>query len=64
MDEGKEKLDQAYDNLERETPDWMCRRIRSLRDPKARPVRLPLGIALVVAGLRGHPRAARAKEHA
>lgn len=27
MDEGKEKLDRAYDNLERETPDWM--RLRS-----------------------------------
>ena len=53
MDEGKEKLDQAYDNLERETPDWMCRRIRWLRNPQARKVRLPLGIALVVAGFFG-----------
>lgn len=53
MDEGKEKLDQAYDNLEREAPDWLRRRIRWLRDPKARWVRLPLGIALVVGGFFG-----------
>ena len=53
MDEGKEKLDQAYGNLEREAPDWMCRAIRWLRNPTARWVRLPLGIALVVGGFFG-----------
>lgn len=53
MDEGKERLDQAYDNLERETPDWMCRGIRWMRHPGARRVRLPLGVALVIGGFLG-----------
>ena len=52
-DEGQEKLDRALDVLEVETPDWLCRGIRWLRDPKARWVRLPAGLALVIAGSFG-----------
>ena len=52
-DEGREKLDQAFEGLEREVPDRVCRAIRWLRDPKGRWVRLPLGIVLVVAGFFG-----------
>jgi hypothetical protein len=52
-DEGKAKLDQAYEGLEREAPDWLSRCIRWLRNPSARWVRLPLGIALVVSGFFG-----------
>lgn len=47
------KLDLAYDKLEQHAPDRLARAIRWLRNPKGRAVRLPLGIALVVAGLLG-----------
>jgi hypothetical protein len=47
------KLEKAYDRLERHTPDSMARALRWLRNPKAKWVRLPLGILLVVAGLLG-----------
>ena len=52
-DEGQERLDRAYDVLERETPDRVCRAIRWLRQPSARWVRLPLGILLVIGGFLG-----------
>lgn len=52
-DEGRKKLDQAYDGLERETPDRVARAIRWLRNPKARWIRLPLGLLLVAGGLFG-----------
>src|SRR5688500_11155190 len=46
---GKELLDEAFDELERETPDRITRMIRWLRSPKARRVRLPLGILCILA---------------
>ena len=52
-DEGREKLDQAYEGLERETPDRVSRAIRWLRNPKGRWVRLPLGLLLIAGGVFG-----------
>lgn len=46
---GEYELNQGFEILERETPDRVCRAIRWLRDPKARPIRLPLGILLIIA---------------
>jgi len=46
---GKELLDEAFDELERETPDRVTRIIRWLRTPEARRVRLPLGILCILA---------------
>jgi hypothetical protein len=48
---GDEELDKAFDKLEQETPDFLTRAICWLRKPKARVVRLPLGILFIVAGL-------------
>jgi hypothetical protein len=48
-DEGQRELDRAFDNLEEEVPDRVSRAIRWLRDPKARKVRIPLGILFIVA---------------
>ncbi|PWF41437.1 hypothetical protein C7C56_024645 [Massilia glaciei] len=50
---GTEELDQAYERLERETPDRVARAIRWLRKPEARPVRWPLGLLLIVGGFFG-----------
>jgi hypothetical protein len=52
-DEGREKLDQAYDGLERELPDRLAPAIRWLRNPNSRWVRLPIGLVLIVTGLFG-----------
>ena len=52
-DKGSEKLDKAYDGLEKETPDRVARAIRRLRNPRARWVRLPLGLLLVAGGVFG-----------
>jgi hypothetical protein len=46
---GAELLDQAFDELERETPDSVTKAIRWIRSPKSRWVRLPLGILCIVA---------------
>lgn len=46
---GKELLDEAFDELEREAPDRITHIIRWLRSPEARKVRLPLGILCIVA---------------
>jgi hypothetical protein len=46
---GKQLLNEAFDELERETPDRVTRIIRWLRTPEARAVRLPLGILCIVA---------------
>ena len=47
------RLDQAYDELEQQTPDRVARAIRWLRDPQGRWVRLPLGLLIIVANLFG-----------
>lgn len=52
-DEGKEKLDRAFDQLEEDVPDRMCRAIRWLREPRGRWVRIPLGLVLVALGVFG-----------
>ena len=43
-------LDQAFDELERESPDKLRRVLHWLRDPKSRWVRIPLGVLFIVAG--------------
>jgi hypothetical protein len=48
-EEGKQLLNEAFDELERETPDRVTRMIRWLRTPEARRVRLPLGILCIIA---------------
>jgi hypothetical protein len=47
---GGDELDEAFDELEHETPDFLTRAICGLRKPKARKVRLPLGILCIAAG--------------
>jgi hypothetical protein len=44
-----DKLEEAFDEIERAAPDSLARGIRWMRKPKARIVRLPLGI-LCIAG--------------
>ena len=46
---GKQLLNEAFDELERETPDRVTHIIRWLRRPEARRVRFPLGILCVIA---------------
>ena len=46
-----DELDEAFDGLEREAPDFLTRAICWLRKPQARIVRLPLGILFIIAGL-------------
>jgi hypothetical protein len=50
-DDGRRELDRAYDELEDEVPDRVSRAIRWLRDPKARWVRIPLGLLFLAGGL-------------
>jgi hypothetical protein len=45
----RQALDHALDELQQEVPDRLCRIIRWLRNPRARIVRLPLGILCIVA---------------
>lgn len=52
-DKGREKLNQAYEGLEHETPDKVSRAIRWLRSPGSRWVRLPLGVLLIIGGFFG-----------
>jgi hypothetical protein len=52
-EKGNKKLDQAFKGLQRETPDRISRAIRWLRNPEARWIRLPLGLALVIGGFFG-----------
>ncbi len=50
-DEGQRVLDQAFDGLEQEVPDRVCRAIRWLRNPKSRWVRLPLGALFILSSV-------------
>lgn len=45
---GEETLNEAFEGLEREAPDWPARVIHWLRDPKSRKIRIPLGILFIV----------------
>jgi hypothetical protein len=47
---GQRELDEAFDKLEREAPDFLTRAICWLRKPEARKVRLPLGILFLAVG--------------
>ncbi|MCC2679571.1 MAG: hypothetical protein K0R29_2147 [Pseudobdellovibrio sp.] len=51
--QGEKLLNEAYDGLENQTPDRVARIIRWLRNPKAKWVRLPLGILLIIGGFFG-----------
>lgn len=44
------ELDRAYDELEQEVPDRVSRAIRWLREPKARKIRIPLGVLFIIGG--------------
>jgi uncharacterized membrane protein len=50
-DDGKRELDRAFEDLEAEVPDRVSRAIRWLREPKARKVRIPLGVLFLAGGL-------------
>ncbi|HZH27394.1 MAG TPA: hypothetical protein VEY95_09445 [Azospirillaceae bacterium] len=50
-DEGQRVLDRAYEGLEAEVPDRVSRAIRWLRDPKARWIRLPVGVLFILASV-------------
>lgn len=52
-DKGTDKLNQAYEGLEHETPDRVARGIRWLRQPGSRWIRLPLGLVLIAGGFFG-----------
>jgi len=46
---GKQLLDQAFDELEREVPAFLTKVIEWIRNPKSRWIRLPLGILFIAA---------------
>jgi hypothetical protein len=48
--EARSELDQAFDGLQDEVPDRVSRAIRWLREPKARKVRIPLGVLFLIGG--------------
>jgi hypothetical protein len=49
-DQAKQELDAAFEGLQREVPDPLCRAIRWLRNPKAKVVRIPLGLLFIAGG--------------
>jgi hypothetical protein len=48
---GRAKLRQAFRRLEEEVPAYVTRVLRSLRHPKARWIRIPTGVLLVLGGI-------------
>ena len=50
-DDGGRELDRAFEGLEEEVPDCVSRAIRWLRDPKARWIRLPVGVLFILGSL-------------
>lgn len=48
-----DELDAVYERLEQHAPAGVAQALHWLRDPRARPVRLPLGVLCVGAGLVG-----------
>ena len=48
--QGQDELDEAFEKLQQETPDFVTRTICRLRKPQARLVRIPLGILFICAG--------------
>ncbi|MGX5735998.1 hypothetical protein [Bosea thiooxidans] len=51
MTDGRQELRQAFRRFEREVPPWFGRTLRRLRHPRARWIRLPIGVLLVVGGV-------------
>jgi hypothetical protein len=49
MTDGREELDEAYENLDRELPDSLARSLQWLRSAQGKWVRLPVGILFVAA---------------
>lgn len=49
----KDEVDLAYEQLEREAPDWMSRAVCWLHSPKSRKYRIPIGLLLIACGLVG-----------
>ena len=50
-DNGDKELDQAFDSLEEELPARLARALRWLRDPKARWVRVPIGLLFILGSM-------------
>ena len=48
--QGQDKLDEAFEKLQQETPDFVTRTLCRLRKPQARIVRIPLGLLFICAG--------------
>jgi hypothetical protein len=51
MPEVKRILRQAFKRLEQEVPDRLGRMVRWLRHPASRPVRIPVGVLLILGGV-------------
>jgi hypothetical protein len=51
LSEGERVLRRAFRRLEREVPRWGARVIRSLRQPDARWVRIPVGAFCILGGI-------------
>ena len=43
-----DELERAFDWLEQEVPEWLAPKIRWMRKPQARAVRLPLGVLCII----------------
>lgn len=50
-EDDRKALDEAFEGLEEEVPDRVSRAIRWLRDPKARWIRLPIGLAFILGSM-------------
>lgn len=51
--DGRKKLDQAYNKLEHEVPEKVAQKIQWLRSDNAKWVRIPMAIVLMIAGCFG-----------
>jgi len=51
IDKDEERLNRQFDRLERELPRSVAHSIRWLREPSARWLRIPAGLALVAGGI-------------
>ncbi len=47
-DRRKDELEEGFRRLEEDTPDWLSRTLRWLRDPEKRYIRLPVGIFFIL----------------
>jgi hypothetical protein len=51
MPEGKKVLRLAFKRLEQEVPERLGRMMRWLRHPASRPIRIPIGVLLILGGV-------------